>query len=1125
VLKNKILLWAVWGLILAAAVQTRNSGANGAGFTSAVNTPSGLAEGDLVVCFFTSDGSGSHTWPSGTDDTFNSIVDQLADGSAARHSVAWHEVTATGPGASITVNLGNSTKSTYSIYRITGHEDPDTQPPQVSNPQIDTSTAPNATILTPTGGSKDYLWLTGFGIDGSKTTGSVTLPANYGTKIGANNGGGSPCSTWSGEFANTASSEDAAAWTLSGGGVEWVAETVAVHPGVVATPATDLYGLKVVIKDDATDLYGLKTQIKDDATDLYGLKAVVTSVTDATDLYGLRVKPFDPDFPLVESYALSVESTDTTTHTVTAPDGTVSGDLLLLISGCDGNVPTITEPSGFTQLVHQTTASGTLNISYKQAGGSEPGTYSVGTSASEESAHIIYRISGAQDPSTQAPEISSLALSVDANPDPNIVTPTGGAKNYLWLAAFWNADDATGTAKPTDYSNFLTINSGGADPTNIGAAEYTNNAASENPGAFTISASKLWSAFTIAIHPLSEQYGLKARIIDTAFPFVETTALSVESTDTETHTVDNAPGVVSGDLLILVSSVDSNTNIVEPASFTELARVQQANISINVSYKWAGGSEPGTYTVTTTSEAEESSHIIYRISGAENPSTQAPELSSVSIQTTQFPNPQPVTPTGGAKNYLFLAVFAGNDDAVATAVPADYSNMQTINSGGSEACGVGGAERYLNASSENPGIFVIPTSQQCISYAIAVHPGVPVTPATDLYGLKVQIKDDATDLYGLKAIVKDDATDLYGLKAQIKDDATDLYGLKAHIHINATNLYGLKAQIKDDATDLYGLKAVVTAATSATDLYGLKAQIKDDATDLYGLKAQIKDDATDLYGLKTQIKDDATDLYGLKAHIHIDTTDLYGLKTQIKDDATDLYGLRTQIKDDATDLYGLKAVVTTVTSTTDLYGLKIAIKDDATDLYGLKAVIIAATEATDLYGLKAQIKKDATDLYGLKTQIKDDATDLYGLKTQIKDDATDLYGLKTVVKDDATDLYGLKVHIHINVTDLYGLKVQIKDDATDLYGLRAVIKDDATDLYGLKVHIFFTATDLYGLKAIIKDDGTDLYGLKAIIKTDATDLYGLKARIRTGVWSEKVIAATSSTEKVIADVSWTEKVI
>lgn len=216
-------------------------------------------------------------------------------------------------------------------------------------------------------------------------------------------------------------------------------------------------------------------------------------------------------FPTVETTNTSAETSDVqgeTDHTVSLPTGITADDLLLIFAGLENANGTIfSDPSGFTKLFEDnfgdlTGRDSRLVIWYKKATGSEGSTVAFQYDAISKSAHISYRISGADDPGTgQAPEAAAVATGDSTSPNPPSLTPTGGAKDYLWIAAA-SADDnnsPTVSGFPTNYSNGLS--SRDLSDATCMTAERQLNASSEDPDSFTISGAAKWPATTVAVHP------------------------------------------------------------------------------------------------------------------------------------------------------------------------------------------------------------------------------------------------------------------------------------------------------------------------------------------------------------------------------------------------------------------------------------------------------------------------------------------------------------------------------------------------------------------------------------------------------------------------------------------------
>jgi hypothetical protein len=211
-------------------------------------------------------------------------------------------------------------------------------------------------------------------------------------------------------------------------------------------------------------------------------------------------------FPAVATTAETAVTTAGTNHAVTLPTGIAAGDLILVCMAKGAGIATVNAHADYTELLDENAANG-LYIAYRYAAGGESNPTFV-TSANTRSATIVYRISGAENPATQAPQIGTTATGSSTAPNPPAVTPTGGAKDYLWVALFARSgeeadDDTWVTAAPTNFSGLLQKACGVAG-TNLGGmvatATQQANATSLDPAAFTC-ATGGWRAQTVAIHP------------------------------------------------------------------------------------------------------------------------------------------------------------------------------------------------------------------------------------------------------------------------------------------------------------------------------------------------------------------------------------------------------------------------------------------------------------------------------------------------------------------------------------------------------------------------------------------------------------------------------------------------
>jgi hypothetical protein len=191
------------------------------------------------------------------------------------------------------------------------------------------------------------------------------------------------------------------------------------------------------------------------------------------------------------------------------PSSIAAGDLIVVVIGGGSTGNSYTWPGSWVENADFEITTGEtqgMTSAYLWASGGET-SVTVTSAAGTRTTHCAVRISGAENPSTQVPNIAEVSGGGSPECDPPNLTPTGGAKDYLYIASAGSANGGSFTAAPTDYSNLQTVNSGGttSSHTATGMAERSLNAASDNPGAFTHddASTRDWCAVTIAVHPTS----------------------------------------------------------------------------------------------------------------------------------------------------------------------------------------------------------------------------------------------------------------------------------------------------------------------------------------------------------------------------------------------------------------------------------------------------------------------------------------------------------------------------------------------------------------------------------------------------------------------------------------------
>lgn len=212
--------------------------------------------------------------------------------------------------------------------------------------------------------------------------------------------------------------------------------------------------------------------------------------------------------PVVESSSSghTGNNTNATTHTPSYPSGIASGDLcfLFLIMDNSGGSGDITI-SDFTATDERDYSSGAFRgyVGYREIDGGEGATFTVTTTNSEHCSWALFRISGHEDPGTQAPEFQVTDSGGNlTDHDCPAITPTGGSKDYLILTGCL-VDTGNTAITGWPYTNNQ-IDDGGnttGNDTTIGASNDAVTAATIDPGSFTSSLSRPSLTYTVAIHP------------------------------------------------------------------------------------------------------------------------------------------------------------------------------------------------------------------------------------------------------------------------------------------------------------------------------------------------------------------------------------------------------------------------------------------------------------------------------------------------------------------------------------------------------------------------------------------------------------------------------------------------
>lgn len=416
-------------------------------------------------------------------------------------------------------------------------------------------------------------------------------------------------------------------------------------------------------------------------------------------------------FPSVSARSTSSESAGAvTSHDVVLPSGIADGGFVeLTINFETGSDPGLTVPAGWFRRINASnggTPEHWMVTLFRVTNGTEGTALTLTTSTSCESVHSALYIADAIGWGTFA---NIDANGVDVNWAAH--TPQGGAKDYLWTPSYIVSDTGCSSgAAPSGYSNWNF--SRGVAIGEVGTIERQLNATSADPGALGCTPTGLTDtrALTWAIYPQLSDAPKFARWPDG----------TGDTADGTNHTCPIPTGIAAGMLLVPVIDCDGTPTITF-TGYTHLKTLDNGS-RLAAYYRQADGAED-TAAEFTTGASEQCSCRVYTLRGHENPATQPPEVSTGATGTSTAPDPDSISPTGGAKNYFVIAAIGTDDSTTATTEPSTYFQFSaSSSSGGSGHVSAMTAINQVNASSIDPGAATIGASRAWQAFTIVVHP-------------------------------------------------------------------------------------------------------------------------------------------------------------------------------------------------------------------------------------------------------------------------------------------------------------------------------------------------------------------------------------------------------------------
>jgi hypothetical protein len=214
-------------------------------------------------------------------------------------------------------------------------------------------------------------------------------------------------------------------------------------------------------------------------------------------------------FPTFEDITTTAPTASTVIN-MSYPTTVANDDLLIMIVGVRADTIT-TSLTGWTHMGSSGGSQTDMAVWWRKGVSGDSGgsiTVNFDGTPNRNASGAIYRFSGTADPDTTPPEVTLSKLDSDStDKDPPTETPSWGADDTTWIAAFFHRTDGSVSTWPTSnngagsaYTNTTTALNG-TDAHLSGYAHIERNAASENPSKFVTSKTADYSVCTIAVPP------------------------------------------------------------------------------------------------------------------------------------------------------------------------------------------------------------------------------------------------------------------------------------------------------------------------------------------------------------------------------------------------------------------------------------------------------------------------------------------------------------------------------------------------------------------------------------------------------------------------------------------------
>lgn len=427
--------------------------------------------------------------------------------------------------------------------------------------------------------------------------------------------------------------------------------------------------------------------------------------------------------PAVKAYRTQL--TTGSSASVEPPSGLALGDTLVAIVQTANQ--TVTWPAGWTEVEAigvgsaGSSSSPRLSVAIRQVTTSDSGDWWLDLDTTGfDHAFIVYVlldgcVVDVSDAASYAASYIGHAPGVTTTQaDALVLAITGHAVDVNWTVyEGWTNGDLSSFGKVVEYTR----------PEGVGGGIGLFSGGKASAGSVGASTLTMYDASETNIPSV----GVTVALVEppaSVFPAVESSTLSITSTNRTSHSVALPATVNAGDVLVVATAWDGPPTITwdNSTAGTWTAQANQARSTycrLVVYSKIADGTEGGKTLTLTSSASEQMAARVFRISGAHGDveaASYAPGSNSASA------DPPSLTPAWGEADTLWLAVSAIDGAITATAAPTDYTDLTSDASSAFGLATLATARRDQRAASENPAGFTLSGSTPWAAATIAVRP-------------------------------------------------------------------------------------------------------------------------------------------------------------------------------------------------------------------------------------------------------------------------------------------------------------------------------------------------------------------------------------------------------------------